>query len=47
VNVVESNGIQWNPIPFLGIGIENSKISGIGTESGLKIQNFSITSAKA
>jgi hypothetical protein len=32
VNVVESNGIQWNPIPFLGIGIENSKISGIGIE---------------
>jgi hypothetical protein len=19
---VESNGIQWNPIPFLGIGME-------------------------
>jgi hypothetical protein len=33
VNAVESNGIQWNPIPFLGIEMELE----------LKIQNFSIT----
>ncbi len=37
---MESNSIprNWN-----GSGIENLKISGIGMESELKIQNFSIT----
>jgi len=42
-NPMESHSIPRN---FNGSGIENLKISGIGMESELKIQNFSITNQK-